>query len=139
MRFVAPPTADSPARGQSGDDLDGLLGQFFRAEMPNPWPAAPIEEEQPAILARPLASRRSQPLFRSRLALAASVAFLLALPWLIADSFQAVTPDASDVPLTGVSANRDVKYKTTLEVQRSGETGIRIEMRLPDELKDMLP
>ncbi len=88
MRFVAPPTTDSLSRERSGDDLDGLLGEFFRSEMPHPWPDTPETDEQPAILSLPLTPRRSRSLFRSRLALAASVAFLLAIPWVISDSFR---------------------------------------------------
>lgn len=69
----------SPARPD--DDLDGLLRAFFQAEMPHPWPAlkAPLPSRQTAPPAPP---RRG--LFRSRLALAASVTLLvtgaLALP-----------------------------------------------------------
>ena len=141
MRFVAPPTTDSLSRGRSGDDLDGLLGEFFRSEMPQPWPDAPETDEQPEVLSWSQTPRRSRSLFRSRLALAASVAFLLAIPWAISDSFRTLRPDVADIILdeTG-TASRDIKNsKMTLEVQRSGETGVRIEMVLPDEIKDMLP
>jgi hypothetical protein len=68
----------SPARPD--DDLDGLLRAFFQAEMPHPWPA--LKAPPSSHTAPPAPPRRS--LFRSRLALAASVALLvtgaLALP-----------------------------------------------------------
>jgi len=64
--------------GTAGDDLDQLLGAYFRAEMPDPWPAVPTPPVRELLLSQPL--RRSVwrlPLTRSRLALAASVALLL--------------------------------------------------------------
>lgn len=69
----------SPARPD--DDLDGLLRAFFQAEMPRPWPALKAPPpSRPSV--PPVPVRRG--LFRSRLALAASLALLvtgaLALP-----------------------------------------------------------
>lgn len=58
---------------QPNFDLDGLLRGFFRAEMPDPWPAL-----QTPPSARP--ARRSASL-RGKLALAASVALLVAGSW----------------------------------------------------------
>ncbi|HEY7313791.1 MAG TPA: hypothetical protein VH643_30860 [Gemmataceae bacterium] len=58
-----------------GDDLDGLLRMFFRAQMPYPWPAPPTSHFRTEPAARPATSRR--PLIRSRWALAASIALLL--------------------------------------------------------------
>ena len=129
MRFVAPPT-DSPARGRSGDDLDGLLGAFFRAEMPQPWPAAP-EVEEPAALPMP---RRTRSLLRSRLVLAASVAFLLAIPWMIADSFKTLKRDSTDLTIGPGNASRNLRFETTLEQQPNGETGIKLKMKFDDML-----
>src|SRR3954468_5825003 len=65
----------------SDDDLDGQLRAFFRAEMPNPWPAwkapaTPSRPSAPLPAARgPIPANRS--LWRSRLGLAASVALLV--------------------------------------------------------------
>jgi hypothetical protein len=97
MRFLDPPTLDAARRGLPGDDLDGLLSAFFRTEMPCPWPGAPVPEETPVIF-RPAPVRRSS--FRSRLALAASVALLIAGAWLLGDSFKDAPdnhPDASNL------------------------------------------
>lgn len=58
-----------------GDDLDGLLRTFFRAQMPYPWPAPPTSHFRIEPAVRPASSRR--PLIRSRWTLAASVALLL--------------------------------------------------------------
>src|SRR5256885_1050657 len=112
MRFLVPPTSDSPTPDRSENDLDRLLQHFFRAEMPGLWPAAPVADEPPAILSRPAPSRSSRSLFRSRLVLAASVAFLLALPWALSDSFRSLTSTPPDITLGGETANRDLKYKT---------------------------
>jgi hypothetical protein len=55
------------------DPIDGMLGKYFQAEMPNPWPAFRAPEE-PSVL--PLA--RSRWLTYSRIAVAACIAALLA-------------------------------------------------------------
>jgi hypothetical protein len=140
-----PPTLDSPPRGRSGDDLDGLLRAFFHAEMPNPWPGAPVVEEAPVLLRRP-ASARPRSLFRSRMALAASVAFLLGIPWLISDSFKSEMPDnAASVTLPDGTADRSIKLETSFPVQPNGETSIRIDAlegpakTIKNQVKDMLP
>src|SRR5687767_213080 len=84
MRFVDPPTLHSPWRERPGDDLDGLLTAFFRSELPSPWPAAPDVEEAEVVLHRKTPRR---PIWGSRLALAASVAVLLAGGWMLSGSF----------------------------------------------------
>jgi len=146
MRFMDPPTLDSPARGRSGDDLDGLLRAFFHAEMPNPWPGAPVVEEAPAVLSRPMSARPSRSLFRSRMALAASVAFLLGIPWLISDSFRSVVSDDSTmVSPTEGTADRSIKLETHIQMQPNGEAGLRIDAKegpvkhIKNQIKDMLP
>src|SRR5438094_7738564 len=59
------------------DALDAQLGEFFRKEMPNPWPPF----RQPALVQtipfHPVRRPARWLAFRSRLALAASVALLL--------------------------------------------------------------
>lgn len=64
------------------DELDGMLRLYFQAQMPKPWPAF----RQPALVAKP--NRSSSGLsWRSRLALAASVAILLVSQIWLARSF----------------------------------------------------
>jgi hypothetical protein len=87
MRSVEPPSLDSPWRGRHGD-LDWLLSDFFRSEMPSPWPELARPDEQPMIL--PLPARKPRPRrssWRSRLALAAAVALLLAGGWFLSGKF----------------------------------------------------
>lgn len=64
-----------------GDDVDALLRRFYRAEMPNPWPAPPAPAEAPrSILSMP---RRSFRWHSPRLAMAAAVAlFFIGYLWL---------------------------------------------------------
>ena len=61
---------------QPGDNVDGLLRAFFQAEMPHPWPSLEAPAPQPGVLPARATSARSG-LFRSRLALAASIAVLI--------------------------------------------------------------
>jgi len=58
-----------------GDDLEGLLRTFFRAQMPNPWPTAPTPPFRTPKAIQSVPSRRR--LMRSRWALAASIGLLL--------------------------------------------------------------
>ena len=53
MRFVDPPSLGSPRRGQPGDGLDRLLSDFFRSEMPQPWPEPTLPEQQPTLTMHP--------------------------------------------------------------------------------------
>jgi len=139
MRFVDPPSLDAARQRLPGDDLDGLLSAFFRAELPSPWPEAPRMEETPVIL-RPAPARKSS--LRSRLALAASVALLVSGPWFLSDSFHRT---ASNRPtfrsLTEGSADtrgrtddgRDVQIRQILENTPQG-TRVRIIIEeLPEE------
>jgi hypothetical protein len=55
---------------QSPDDLDRLFGAYFKAQLPNRWPDAPVPAE-------PVPHATADPSGRSRLTLAVSVAALL--------------------------------------------------------------
>jgi hypothetical protein len=133
MRFVDPPTLDTPRRGRPGDELDGLLSAFFRSEMPDPWPAAHVPEEaEPATI--PLRSLDRKPLRRSRLALAASVALFVALPWLQSGPPDDSTPPGASPSLeTGEATTR---FKETIDV-KDGKASWRIDVF--QQTKDMLP
>jgi len=145
MRFVDPPSLDSPERGLSGDDLDGLLSAYFRAELPDPWPAAiapaPVVVPLPAV-APP--RRRNA----SRLALAASVALFLTGSWLVSGKLPEAPPGSG--PMSDGSASRlNGTHQSSVELThdvRTGQTGVRIDVRpvpkkspMADQLNDMLP
>jgi hypothetical protein len=62
------------------EEVDGLLRRFFRAEMPHPWPTlkAPVS----TLSFRPAQAPKTRwTSVRSRLALAASVGFLMVGSW----------------------------------------------------------
>jgi hypothetical protein len=83
-----------PLTAQSGDDLDRALRAFFQAQMPNPWPKAP----SPAISLRPFRARRSRlALFRSRAALAASVALLIFGSWWLAGHSEPLASETAPI------------------------------------------
>jgi hypothetical protein len=86
MNVPVRPPAD-PLAGRSPDDLDRLLREFFRAEMPQPWPAlaAPVARANgvvPSALAETPRGERHSPAARSRITLAASVMVLAGACWL---------------------------------------------------------
>ena len=64
-----------------GDPLDALLGAYFKAELPAPWPPF----QRPArtrVSPRPFPPGR-RPILAARFALAASVGLLFAAGWLL--------------------------------------------------------
>jgi hypothetical protein len=100
MKFIEPPVVGALGSARSGDDLDGLLRAFYRAEMPHPWP----ELEPPAFTSVP-SSRLAfwRGIKRSHLALAASVALLIGGSLL----FSGKLPSISRVTEGPTTANRD--------------------------------
>ena len=145
MRFVDPPTLDFPLRGHSEDDIEGLLREFYRAEMPHPWPAVTVPDEAPARGPRLMPARRS--LFRSRLALAASVALLVVGLGLLSGSFTQLT-NGSAPSIDEGSASR---IGAEIEVLPTGTSRIRInvsemrekekpaEKKIVDDANELLP
>ena len=63
----------------SPDALDRLLSDFFKGQLPRPWPPAPAG----GAFAEPARNAIPDPGRRSRLTLAASVAVLLGGGWLL--------------------------------------------------------
>jgi len=135
MRIVNPPVLDSPWQERPGDDLDGLLTAYFHRELPSPWPAAPEAEEVAVILRHQPAPRK--PFWTSRLALAASVAVLLAGGWMLSGTFHDVSKDGPEGHINDGTATRvkPFKMKTSLQQQPDGQIGIQIDV-LPDESKE---
>ncbi len=79
----------------SPDDLDRLLSDFFKAQMKNPWPNAPLAQAaEPSELATRLDAPRNEPAparrdqtARAKFTLAASVAFLLGTAFYMSDGY----------------------------------------------------
>jgi hypothetical protein len=70
----------SPSDQQGGDgpdNLDRRLGAYFRREVPDPWPQVPTPVKAP------VGRQRETTLSAARMALAASVAALLATGWFV--------------------------------------------------------
>jgi hypothetical protein len=97
MSLVEPP----PVR--PGDNLDGLLRAFFRSQLPHPWPSPPRPAPR-TVPARP--GRPGRALFRSRLALAATVALLFLGSLLLPGRLSQIVP--SDTDFTGGKGTADV-------------------------------
>jgi hypothetical protein len=90
------------------DELDGLLRTFFQAELPDPFPSLEAPAPRAAVLS-PRPARSGWNLFRSRLALAASVALLVAGPLFLPHGDRAANPDAITAPDDGGKADRKTK------------------------------
>jgi hypothetical protein len=96
MTLLSPPISRG---GPAPDDLDRRLGALFQAQLPDPWPPAP------ATVSGGKAPTR-WPLWRSRLALAASVALLATGLLFLSGSFQTrQTSAGSALPVNGPSAD----------------------------------
>lgn len=62
---------------RQSEGVDRMVGDYFRSEMPNPWPVAPQPWAEKAVLSASATHSTS----RSRWALAASVAVLVGGCW----------------------------------------------------------
>jgi hypothetical protein len=100
------PPVDWRHAGRPGADPDGLLGAFFKAELPDPWPACRrpgdrVRSTTPSRQTSPSGGPprgRTWTAARSRLALAASVALLLLGTLLLSGKFHGSPPEANFGP-----------------------------------------
>jgi len=86
----------------SPDDLDRLLSDFFKAQMKNPWPNAPLAQSaEPSERAtRPAAPpARRDGTVRAKVTLAASFALLLGTAFYLSDGY-APAPRPNAQPAT---------------------------------------
>jgi len=117
-----------------GDNLDNLLRAYFQAEMPNPWPS--MEAPAPGLsvapgLPAPAKGRGS--LFRSRLALAASITLLLAAPLFLGGKLRDTSAPGElrdGIPSAGTLDPRGPKKYRSSEglIQKSDGTYIQIDI-----------
>jgi hypothetical protein len=91
------------------DALDVALSDFFKGELPKPWPAAPAAAS-PARAARP------DPARRARYTLAASVAALAGACWLLSNG-----PGPQSGPGARPAAPADVLQNATARDPRAAE------------------
>jgi hypothetical protein len=116
-----------PPRVPPDDEIDGLLRAFYRAQLPHPWPALKAPAAQaPTTPIRPAPSR--PPLWRSRFALAASVA-LLALSSLFLPGKASREPQPPTRPSIGPASAKRAKVKSSLSLvqPKNGPTKIKVE------------
>ena len=133
----------TPPEKHQAEPIDGLLGAFFRAEMPSPWPtfARPVKTRLAVDLAP--ASRTSA--YAGRLALAASIGLLFVGSWLL-PTVAPRAPHGESLPTIGPasagtgglvpvyllpdkpSTRPPVKVKSSLNLEQGadGRTGIKI-------------
>ncbi len=104
MSSVVRPPVDPARVGRGGDWLDEVLRDFFRSEMPAPWPA-------PAR-ATPL-PRRTR-VSHGRFALAASVGLLLIGSLTMAGALRPGVPDAPVRPLGAEAKKKDLRLPEKL-------------------------
>jgi hypothetical protein len=94
MKSLGQWPSQQTARTLSHDNLDGLLGSFFQAQMPKAWPEAGSVTELSSDAARGL--RRSLTKARQRLLLAACLGFLLLGQLFLAGMFTGLPTGRSD-------------------------------------------
>jgi len=119
---LAPPLSNGEA--PPPDDVESLLRAYFRAEMTDPWPAPPlalVAQPEPSSLPTLLASNRS------RLALAASVALLVA-GTLIVSGRTPISDKPVDLP--GMLPGEATHYRVieTLVQPKDKPTELRIQV-----------
>jgi hypothetical protein len=152
MRFVEPPSLGSPRRGHPGDGLDRLLSDFFRSEMPDPWPEPELPEQQPTLALPDRPIPRPRGLLRSRFALAASVALLVGGSWLLSGAFGTINHEAPSRAGTDGTADskpdrlpRNFRIEERMFIDPSGNTNIRIDVQeeprksVGKQLRNQLP
>jgi len=95
--------------GGGPEDLEVLLRNYFRSEVPDPWPTmkAPVATVAPP----PARSAGRWAPVRSRLALAASVGFLMVGSWCLSSKLDNYHPGTIDAGVNGTgSASTDKRF-----------------------------
>jgi hypothetical protein len=116
--FVPPSTVNQNGRS-SEDELEGMLRAYYKAELPNPWPSLEAPAARNDILPMRPPVRRF-PMLRSRLALAACVAFLVAGPLALSSYFSGAKTDTvakptSTEPSDTATATHDLPWNPFLK------------------------
>jgi hypothetical protein len=134
MTAASPPDIVPFSGRPPEDDLDGLLRAYFRAEMPDPWPSfqAPVSRNGVVPMRRP--EKRRFTLWRSRLALAASILLLIAGAFMLFGGASKVsdgtTAPAKPIDLIG-SKPDDLPPGPVIDVDKKGAS-IRVDMPFGD-------
>jgi len=129
MTVAVPPHLDNRAKPPE-DEVDHLLRAFYQRELPNPWPMlTPQSSVRNRIVPLQPVARRF-PMLRTRLALAACVAFLVAGPLGLASFFSPTSTEsaATTQPTAdGASAEKNMlPYQLPLSPNEPKIGGIKI-------------
>jgi hypothetical protein len=98
----------APTSSPQHDDLDRRLGQFFRGEVPDPWPSL-----TPPVR-MPVGRRDTRTLSAGRMALAASIAILLFGGWFLSGQFPA-PPTIGSLDSGNATVPRELRSPTAGE------------------------
>lgn len=124
----------------SMDKLDRALSDFFKAQLPRPWAAAPeITSSEPSVL---VGTRngiaRLDSVGKSRFTLAVSVALLLGLCWFLSDGFapsnrnsHQPAPGTGSSMLGGASAGNPAVLKEIRKDKAGKDADNRPRIELP--------
>jgi hypothetical protein len=131
MNLIVPPPVPPD------EETDGLLRAFYRAQMPHPWPDWKAPADRPLTTPVRPGPAPARP-WRSRLALAASVALLalstLLLHGKLSGEPRNMTPNGSNFQATRQRpwqvAPDKVKSSLNLEQPKDGPTKIKVEVQL---------
>ena len=119
----------SPPEKHQAEPIDALLGAFFRAEMPSPWPAFRRPVKTRLALDPTPASRYST--YAGRLALAASIALLFLGTWMM-PTVNPRAPHGESLPTIGpASASKGGLVPVHLQPEKPGTL-------TPDKVKSSL-
>lgn len=89
------------------DALDQLIRAFYRAEMPDPWPALKLPTATASAPAPP--RERVHPWLSGRMALAASVVLLLCGTWYLAGLFPGYPTARPGSPSEGAASRHRIE------------------------------
>jgi hypothetical protein len=142
MNLVLPPV--QPDTAPPDDELDGLLRAYFQAQMPRPWPALVLPQDRNGVLplARPpvapsrLPAREAKagdgrrPLFRSRLALAASVALLILGPLYLSGKFESGGGTSPGISVKEAEGKGKPKTNSRLWLDQEPDRGTAIKVEV---------
>jgi hypothetical protein len=116
-----------------GEDLDGLLRAFYQAQLPHPWP----DFKAPAAGGAPSARLRRFARLRSRLALAASVAILIAGSFILSgNGFRDTEKEQflGNRPTEAMKERLKIEVSTSLEVSNNAPPAIKVNVTDVTEL-----
>jgi hypothetical protein len=112
-----------PVPGEQG--IDDLLHDYFRAKLPEPWPAPPAThcKPKPKLLLQFIPAPRQIQRARRYLALAATVALFLVGYWTLATAFPTVLPSSFLSPFDKVA---EVKPTPGYEIEQTPSGPVQV-------------